>query len=157
MDKSYLKENILLALWYFTLFVIFFGLAFLAAWALASSDNAPYKMEMNIYNHTLCYKYEYEIIEHTPNGEILKYRGEKYAVTGVWFVGSWPGVWPDYKDYAWVWEEYSDHNIIDIGMCIYYSFTTKWSGVDSTFISLYDHPEAINMLNGVDITYKIFE
>lgn len=121
------------------------------------SLKSPYTMNMAIYSHGLCYKYEYTKIEHTPKWETLEYRWEDYTIPWVWFIGTWAWVWPDFKDYAWVWYEYKHQMVIDTGVCLYYSFGLEAWSVQSIFISLYDHPEAINMLNGVDIKYKIFD
>ncbi len=138
----------------YSAFVTLICLTLLASMLLMTKWKLPYTMNMTIYSHGLCYKYEYTKIEHTPKWEKLEYRWEHYTVPWVWFLGTWTGGWPDYKNYAWVWEEYKHQMVIDTGVCLYYSF---WgSDIDSTFISLYDHPEAIDMLNGVVIKYKIF-
>lgn len=112
-------------------------------------------MNMTIYSHGLCYKYEYTKIEHTPKWEKLEYHWESHTIPWVWFLGTWVWVWPDYKNYAWVWDEYKNHMVIDTGVCLYYSF--EQGSVQSVFISLYDHPEAIDMLNWVTVKSKIFE
>ncbi len=60
------------------------------------------------------------------------------------------------KDMNWVWREDKNYMVIDIGMCMTYSFEGQpWT--ETVFKTLYDYPEAIHMLNGVVIKDKIFE
>jgi len=110
-------------------------------------------MNMTIYSHGLCYKYEYEEVWHTPKGDVLEYKREWTTIPLVW-LWQWAWAGEKIKDMNWVWREDKNYMVIDIGMCMTYSFEEQ-SWTQTVFTTLYDHPEAIDMLNGVVIDYKI--
>lgn len=138
----------------YSAFVTLICLTLLASMLLMTKWKAPYTMDMTIYSHGLCYKYEYTEVWHTPKGDTLEYQREWTTIPLVW-LWQWAWAWMKIKDTNWVWREEKHYMVSDIGMCMTYSFVG--TSTETVFTSLYDHQEALNMLNGVVINDKIFE